>query len=98
MSISSIISNLQQAKDCAGKCDCCNKLQQQINTLNQRINNIESNYLSKNEKSEIIQSAYYQSVQWAEPKFALVNSEIDGWQVVLQAISASLVLINQFLK
>jgi cell division septum initiation protein DivIVA len=98
MSISSIISNLQQAKDCAGKCDCCNKLQQQINALNQKINSIESNYLSKNEKSEIIQSAYYQSVQWAEPKFALVNSEIDGWQLVLQAISASLVLINQFLK
>ena len=98
MSVSSVISNLRQAKNCAGKCDCCDKLQQQINALNQRINNIESNYLSKNEKSEIIQSAYYQSVQWAEPKFALIDSEIDGWQLVLQAISASLVLINQFLK
>jgi hypothetical protein len=98
MSVSSIISNLQQAKDCAGKCDCCNELRQQINALNQRINNIESNYLSKNEKSEIIQSAYYRSVQWAEPKFALVNTDLDVLRLVLQAISASLALTNQFLE
>jgi hypothetical protein len=98
MSVSSIISNLQQAKGCAGKCDCCNKLQQQINALNQRINNIEPNYLSKNEKSKIIQSAYYQSVQWAQPKFALIDTQIDGLQFVLQVISASLALINQFLR
>ena len=98
MSVSSIISNLQQAKNCAGKSDCCDKLQQQIDALNQKINSIESNYLLKNEKSEIIQSAFYQSIQWAEPKFALVNNEINRWQALLQAISASLILLNQFLE
>jgi hypothetical protein len=73
-------------------------LQQQINASNQKINNIESNHIPKNEKSEIIQSAFYQSIQWAEPKFALVNNEINGWQALLQAISASLILLNQFLE
>jgi hypothetical protein len=98
MSVSSIISNLQQAKNCAGKCDCCDKLQQQINALNQEINNIKSNYLTKDEKPKIIQSAYYQSIQWSETKFALIDNEINGWQTLLQAISASLALVNQFLE
>jgi hypothetical protein len=69
-----------------------------INALNQEINNIKSNYIPKNEKSEIIQSAFYQSIQWSQPKFALIDSEIDGWQMLLQAISASLALVNQFLE
>lgn len=33
MSSSSTISNLQQALNCAGDCNCCDKLQQQINGL-----------------------------------------------------------------
>ncbi|MBD2243221.1 hypothetical protein [Nostoc sp. FACHB-888] len=33
----STISNLQQALNCAGKCDCCNKLQAQINDLKAEI-------------------------------------------------------------
>ena len=73
-------------------------LQQQINASNQKINNIESNYIPKNEKSEIIQSAFYQSIQWSQPKFALIDSEINRWQMLLQAISASLALVNQFLE
>ncbi|BAY74176.1 hypothetical protein NIES25_05860 [Nostoc linckia NIES-25] len=37
MSTSSTISNLQQALNCAGKCDCCANLQSQINELKARI-------------------------------------------------------------
>ena len=44
MSESSVISKLQQAKNCAGKCDCCDKLQSQINNIQQQLNN----YISTN--------------------------------------------------
>ncbi|MBW4673352.1 MAG: hypothetical protein KME52_04845 [Desmonostoc geniculatum HA4340-LM1] len=37
MSSSSTISNLQQALNCAGKCDCCSSLQSQINQLKAQI-------------------------------------------------------------
>ncbi|MFN6565452.1 MAG: hypothetical protein RMY28_037405 [Nostoc sp. ChiSLP01] len=37
MSSSSTISNLQQALNCAGKCDCCANLQSQINDLKAKI-------------------------------------------------------------
>lgn len=37
---SGTISNLQQALNCVGKCDCCNKLQAQINDLKAQISNI----------------------------------------------------------
>ncbi|AFY48899.1 collagen triple helix repeat protein [Nostoc sp. PCC 7524] len=40
MSTASTISNLQQALNCAGKCDCCNQLNQRINQLESRINAI----------------------------------------------------------
>jgi hypothetical protein len=40
MSASSTISNLQQALSCAGKCDCCSNLQQQINEINSKIANL----------------------------------------------------------
>ena len=40
MSVSSVISNLQSASNCAGKCNCCASLQQQINQLKQQIQNI----------------------------------------------------------
>ncbi|MHC5826773.1 MAG: hypothetical protein ACYT04_65625, partial [Nostoc sp.] len=33
----SAISNLQQALNCAGKCDCCQQLQSQLNDLRQEI-------------------------------------------------------------
>ena len=33
MSTSSVIGSMQSALDCAGKCDCCDKLQSQINDL-----------------------------------------------------------------
>lgn len=42
MSASSTVSNLQQALNCAGKCDCCEKLQQQINQLKSQINKVEN--------------------------------------------------------
>lgn len=42
MSASGAISNLQQALNCAGKCDCCNKLQQQINEINSKLANIKT--------------------------------------------------------
>ena len=73
-------------------------LQQQINASNQKIKNIESDYIPKNEISEIIQSALFQSIQWSKPKFALIDSEINGWLLLLQGISASLALVNQFLE
>ncbi|OYD92764.1 hypothetical protein CDG77_14015 [Nostoc sp. 'Peltigera membranacea cyanobiont' 213] len=37
MSASSTISNLKSALDCASKCDCCDKLQQQINAINAKL-------------------------------------------------------------
>ncbi|MEH2415412.1 alanine-zipper protein [Nostoc sp.] len=37
MSASSTIGNLQSALNCAGKCDCCDKLQSQINNLKEEI-------------------------------------------------------------
>lgn len=48
MSASSTISNLQSALNCAGKCDCCDKLQSQINAINAKIaglKNIDENAL-----------------------------------------------------
>lgn len=33
---------MQQALNCAGKCDCCDKLQQQINAINSRLANIKA--------------------------------------------------------
>ncbi|MEH1811930.1 MAG: hypothetical protein V7K26_03660 [Nostoc sp.] len=41
MSASGTISNLQSALQCAGKCDCCDKLQAQINSINARLANID---------------------------------------------------------
>ena len=38
MSSTGTISDLQQALNCAGKCDCCEKLQQQINQLQNKTN------------------------------------------------------------
>lgn len=38
MSASSTITTLQQALNCAGKCDCCEKIQQQINQLKNKTN------------------------------------------------------------
>ncbi|MDZ7992031.1 MAG: hypothetical protein RM022_031045 [Nostoc sp. EfeVER01] len=37
MSTSSVIGSMQSALDCAGKCDCCEKLQQQIDALKRDI-------------------------------------------------------------
>ncbi|MEH2307002.1 alanine-zipper protein [Nostoc sp.] len=37
MSAQSVIGNMQSALDCAGKCDCCNQLQAQIDTLKQQM-------------------------------------------------------------
>jgi len=58
MSATTVIQNLNQAVVCAGKCDCCDKLQQQINQINQKL----ANYVHKSEKPQIIQ----QSVASAE--------------------------------
>ena len=40
MSANTVITSLQQAKNCAGKCDCCVKLQNQINQLKAEIKTI----------------------------------------------------------
>ncbi|MDZ8070898.1 MAG: hypothetical protein RMY64_35670, partial [Nostoc sp. DedQUE08] len=40
MSTSSVIGSMQSALNCAGKCDCCEKLQQQINAINARLSAI----------------------------------------------------------
>lgn len=41
MSTSSTIGNLKLALQCAGKCDCCEKLQAAINQLNNRLDGLE---------------------------------------------------------
>ncbi|WP_445631561.1 hypothetical protein [Nostoc sp. DSM 114167] len=40
MSTLSVIGAMQSALDCAGKCDCCDKLQAQINAINARLSAI----------------------------------------------------------
>ncbi|MBE9056350.1 alanine-zipper protein [Sphaerospermopsis sp. LEGE 08334] len=50
----SVIGNLNQTLQCAGKCDCCEKLQSQINSLNQRIAALDNKFIPKNEKPNII--------------------------------------------
>ncbi|WP_375514428.1 hypothetical protein [uncultured Nostoc sp.] len=48
MSASNTISNLQLALNCAGKCDCCNQLQSEINAINTKIaglKNVDENAL-----------------------------------------------------
>ncbi|MEH2123710.1 collagen-like protein [Nostoc sp.] len=40
MSTSSVIGSMQSALGCAGKCDCCANLQQQIDAINARLGNI----------------------------------------------------------
>lgn len=56
MSTTSVISGLQGALDCAGKCDCCEKLQQQINAINARLSsvkNIDENALKTSIKASL---------------------------------------------
>jgi hypothetical protein len=48
MTAQGTISNLNQALRCAGKCDC-EKLQSQINNLTNKINQLESKFVTKNE-------------------------------------------------
>jgi DNA repair ATPase RecN len=54
MTTSSTISNLQQALNCAGDCDCCDKLQQQINALrnqfNQQISDLRNQSNNQNQR------------------------------------------------
>jgi hypothetical protein len=95
MSASGTISNLQQALNCAGKCDCCAKLQQQINNLQSQINNLDSKYLLKNQKPQIIQ----QSVAAAEALiipavFSLVASQIAPIKAAIAAVEAKLVTVS----
>ncbi|AVH71585.1 collagen-like protein [Nostoc sp. 'Lobaria pulmonaria (5183) cyanobiont'] len=40
MSTSNVIGSMQTALNCAGKCDCCDNLQQQINAINARLLNL----------------------------------------------------------
>ncbi|MEH2258323.1 hypothetical protein [Nostoc sp.] len=40
MSTSSVIGSMQSALNCAGKCDCCQNLQSQINAINARLLNL----------------------------------------------------------
>ncbi len=49
MSASSVINNLTQANNCAGKCDCCDKLQGQINTLKSQISALDGKYVLKSD-------------------------------------------------
>lgn len=37
----SVSSDLQSALNCANKCDCCKKLQQQINVLNNKVGGLD---------------------------------------------------------
>jgi hypothetical protein len=53
MSATSVISNLNQALQCAGKCDYCNKLQEQINNLSQRLNNLDNKFVSKQDLTNL---------------------------------------------
>jgi hypothetical protein len=45
-----VIANLQSALGCAGKCDCCDGLQAQIDSLNARLDQ----YIPISQKQEII--------------------------------------------
>ncbi len=81
--VASTISNLQQALNCAGKCDCCDKLQAQINELKAEIARI-----PKVDEKRIIQ----QSIAGAE---LLILPAIAG--IVLQQlapISAAIAVIE----
>ncbi len=62
MSASSVISNLQQANRCAGKCNCCRDLQRQINQLKQQIANI-----PKSNEQAIINKAVKQAKDTITP-------------------------------
>ncbi|MBN3877528.1 MULTISPECIES: hypothetical protein [unclassified Nostoc] len=42
MSTESVIGSMQSALNCAGKCDCCDKLQSQINAINVKIANLKN--------------------------------------------------------
>ena len=72
MSESSVISKLQQAKNCAGKCDCCDKLQSQINNLSQQLNNLDNRFVNKNEFQ-----LYKQNVEssFNELRYAFIDIE-----------------------
>jgi predicted nucleic acid-binding Zn-ribbon protein len=95
----SITSDLTQALQCAGKCDCCQKLQNQINALEAKFNNYAlksslDNYLLKNEKPTIINEAYYKMEGYVTPKFALVDNELDGLTIVLQGLVITIAAIK----
>ena len=56
MSTSSVIGSMQSALNCAGKCDCCDKLQRQIDAINARISsirNIDENALKTSIKASL---------------------------------------------
>ena len=75
MSASSTISNLQSALNCAGKCDCCNKLQFEINALNTKIDRIKT---VTDADIELI--AHHVIDREINPKFQNVDNRITNYQ------------------
>ncbi len=72
MSTSSTISNLQQALNCAGKCDCCSNLQSQINQLKAEISAL------KNQNSNVDEYAIAQRVlNQLEPRLSRFATKSD---------------------
>jgi len=85
MSVSSAIGNLQQALDCAGKCDCCNKLQQQINDLSQRLNL----YIPKSEKPQIINESVQKSYNFIIPEAnGYTDTKVGALETAIAAVRA----------
>ncbi|MEH2139084.1 alanine-zipper protein [Nostoc sp.] len=61
MSASSTIGNLKSALGCASKCDCCEKLQAQINALKVQLAAIDGKYIPRTNEAAIINTAKIQA-------------------------------------
>lgn len=75
MTTQNTILNLNQALQCISKCDCCDKMQQQINSLNQKINNLEGKFIPRSEEPNIINKSVFKAEQLIMPAVGIVIAD-----------------------
>ena len=95
MSASGAILNLQSALNCAGKCDCCDKLQSQINDFKAQLSAIDGKYILKSNKAAIINNAKIQAKDLIMPLLiSYVLSQLKPIQQVISGIEGSLFALS----
>ena len=84
-----VISTLQAALACSGKCDCCESLQSQINEINNKLNN----FIPQSEKSQIIQQSVATAEQLILPAATVIAYQ--AAQSLMPYIQSAISIANQ---